>query len=360
MNKYKTLIIADFHLTDRKYKNKDLEDFEEEAQKEAWNKILGIIDEYKVNKLILNGDIFDAPPVGTSLELFHNFMLSLKEKDLEIIMISGNHCLIEGLREKKYYPNLMKVKWKDNYNINVLEYDEVEGKLFAGHGSINKLEKLNKKYDLVFSHFRSGITGIASNEIDVSLLNHKVGLVVLGDIHTRLSYDNIVYTGSPIDTSFGSSNELPEHTPSVLLLNEETLEWEWKNTLTTSYRKYKRVYPSVKKFLEDVGNLEQDAISNNNFYKIVIQDKRHNLKALDTSLYKHFAIIETSITDLLAEKQNNEVAKKVVESLSSKDISSNLLDFILKNNDRIELVDNIKMAYHSYDVAALKEINDKA
>ena len=111
MSNFKTLACGDFHLSDRKYKNKDLEDFEEEAQREAWNKILGIIDEYKVNKLILNGDIFDAPPVGTSLELFHNFMLSLKEKDLEIIMISGNHCLLEGLREKKYYPNLMKKKW---------------------------------------------------------------------------------------------------------------------------------------------------------------------------------------------------------------------------------------------------------
>ena len=75
---YKTLVIGDFHLSDRKYKNKDLEDFEEEVQKEAWNKILGIIDEYKVDKLVLNGDTFDAPPVGTSLELFHNFMLSLK------------------------------------------------------------------------------------------------------------------------------------------------------------------------------------------------------------------------------------------------------------------------------------------
>ena len=50
MNKFKTLVCGDFHLSDRKYKNKDLEDFEEEVQKEAWNKILSIIDEYKVDK----------------------------------------------------------------------------------------------------------------------------------------------------------------------------------------------------------------------------------------------------------------------------------------------------------------------
>ena len=356
MSNFKTLVCGDFHLSDRKYKNKDLEDFEEEVQKEAWNKILGIIDEYKVDKVVLNGDIFDAPPVGTSLELFHNFMLSLKEKDLEIIMISGNHCLIEGLREKKYYPNLMKKKWWDNYNINVLEYDEVDGKLFCGHGSINKLEKLTKKYHIVFSHFRSGITGIASDEINISMLEHKSELVVLSDIHIKLAYSNIVYTGSPIDTSFGSSNELPEHTPSVLLLNEETLDWEWKNTLTNTHRKIKKVYPSVKKFLLEVEELEIRAKEYNLFYKIIVQDKKHHLKQLNANLYKHFAIIEPSITDLVFEKQNNEIAKKVVESLSSKDVSNNLLEFILKNNSRNDLVENIKRTYHSYDVGA---INDK-
>ena len=356
MSNFKTLACGDFHLSDRKYKNKDLEDFEEEVQKEAWNKILSIIDEYKVDKLVLNGDTFDAPPVGTSLELFHNFMLSLKEKDLEIIMISGNHCLIEGLREKKYYPNLMKKKWKDNYNINVLEYDEVEGKLFCGHGSINKLEKLTKKYHIVFSHFRSGITGIASDEIDISMLEHKSELVVLSDIHSKLAYSNIVYTGSVFDTHFSSSNELPDHQPSVLILNEETLDWKWVDTLTNTHRKIKKVYPSVKKFLLEVEELEIRAKEYRLFYKIIVQDKKHQLKQLNTNLYKHFAIIEPSITDLVFEKQNNEIAKKVVESLSSKDVSNNLLEFILKNNSRNDLVENIKRTYHSYDVGA---INDK-
>ena len=358
MNKFKTLVCGDFHLSDRKYKNKDLEDFEEEVQKEAWNKILSIIDEYKVDKLVLNGDTFDAPPVGTSLELFHNFMLSLKEKDLEIIMISGNHCLIEGLREKKYYPNLMKVKWWDNYGVKVFDYTEVNKTLYCSHGNIGKLEKLNKSYDLVFSHFRSGITGIASDEIDVSLLNHKVGLAVLGDIHTRLSYDNIVYCGSPIDTSFSNSNELPDHQPSVLILNEATLEWEWKNTLTNTHRKYKRVYPSVKKFLEDVENLEQDATDNNNFYKIVIQDKKANLKQVNVNNYKHFAIFELNHIDLMFDKENKKIDKQIIDNLSAKNVSNNLLDFIVKNCDRKELIENVKKIYHMYDVGSVKEAND--
>lgn len=250
----------------------------------------------------------------------------------------------------------MKVKWWDNYKVKVFDYTEVDKTLYCSHGNINKLEKLNKNYDLVFSHFRSGITGIASDEIDVSLLNHKVGLVVLGDIHSKLTYSNIVYTGSPTDTSFNSANELPEHTPSVLLLNEETLDWKWVDTLTNTHRKIKKVYPSVKKFLLEVEELEIRAKEYRLFYKIIVQDKKHQLKQLNTNLYKHFAIIEPSITDLVFEKQNNEIAKKVVESLSSKDVSNNLLEFILKNNSRNDLVESIKRTYHSYDVGA---INDK-
>ena len=358
MNKYKTLIIADFHLTDRKYKNKDLEDFEEEAQKEAWIKILNIVDEYEISKLILAGDTFDAPPVGTSLELFHNFMLSLKEKDLEIIMISGNHCLIEGLREKKYYPNLMKVKWWDNYGVKVFDYTEGEKTLYCSHGNIGKLEKLNKSYDLVFSHFRSGITGIASDEIDVSLLNHKVGLVVLGDIHTRLSYDNIVYCGSPIDTSFSSSNELPDHQPSVLILSEATLEWEWIDTLTSTHRKVKKVYPSVKKFLLEVEELEIRAKEYNLFYKIIVQDKKHQLKQLNINNYKHFAIFELNHIDLMFDKENKKIDKQIIDNLSAKNVSNNLLDFIIKNCDRKELVENVKQTYFTYNVGSAKGAND--
>ena len=88
-----------------------------------------------------------------------------------------------------------------------------------------------------------------------------------------------------------------------------------------------------------------------------MQDKKHNLKQINANTYKHFALIEPSITDLVFEKQNNEIAKKVVESLSSKDVSNNLLEFILKNNSRNDLTENIKRVYHSYDVGALNDKN---
>ena len=355
MNNFNTLCIGDFHIKDFQHKNQYLDKFEYDVVIESFKVIYKIIEDNNISKLLILGDFTDVAPQAEAIELAHIFLKGLPQ-GLEIIIIDGNHELIVGKAKKQYYWYGIKQKMLDNYNVKVYDYVEVDNALYCNHGNIHKLEKLTKNYDIVFSHFRSGISAIASDEINVSLLNHKVGLVVLGDIHTRLSFDNIVYTGSVFDTHFSSSNELPDHQPSVLILNEDTLEWDWKNTLTNTHRKIKKVYPSVKKFLLEVEELEIRAKEYRLFYKIIVQDKKHQLKQLNANLYKHFAIIEPSITDLVFEKQNNEIAKKVVESLSSKDVSNNLLEFILKNNSRNDLVENIKRTYHSYDVGA---INDK-
>lgn len=355
MSKYGTLCIADIHLKDFSFRNQHLDMFEYNASLEMFKKVYDIIEEYKVENLYILGDLLDAVGLAQSLDLMHQFFTGLP-KGLKIKLINGNHELIEGKAKKQYYFNTIKQKMLDNYGVEVLEYSEINKTLFCGHNSISKLETLSKHYDIVYSHFRSNLMPLASDEISVEMLEHKSKLVVCGDLHFQCSYSNIVYTGSPIDTSFASSNELPEHTPSVLLLNEETLDWKWADTLTNTHRKIKKVYPSVKKFLLEVEELEIRAKEYNLFYKIIVQDKKHQLKQLNTNLYKHFAIIEPNITDLVFEKQNNEIAKKVVESLSSKDVSNNLLEFILKNNSRNDLVESIKRTYHSYDVGA---INDK-
>ena len=355
MSNFTTLCLGDFHIKDFQHKNQYLEKFEYEVSLESFKIIYKIIEDNNISKLLILGDFTDVAPQAEAIELAHTFLKGLPQ-GLEIILIDGNHELITGKAKKQYYWYGIKQKMLDNYNVKVYDYVEVDTALYCNHGNIHKLEKLTKNYNIVFSHFRSGISAIASDEIDVSLLNHKAQLVVASDIHTRLSFDNIVYTGSVFDTHFSSSNELPEHTPSVLLLNEETLDWKWIDTLINTHRKIKKVYPSVKKFLLEVEELEIRAKEYNLFYKIIVQDKKHQLKQLNTNLYKHFAIIEPSITDLVFEKQNNEIAKKVVESLSSKDVSNNLLEFILKNNSRNDLVENIKRTYHSYDVGA---INDK-
>ena len=357
MSNFTTLCLGDFHLKDFLHRNPHLEKFEYEVSLESFKIIYKIIEDNNISKLLILGDLVDSVPNSEALKLVHIFLSGLP-KGLEIIMVDGNHELITGKAKKQYYWYGIKQKMLETYGVKVYDYIEVGNALFVNHGNISKLETLSKNYDIVYSHFRSNLMPLASDEINIEMLEHKAKLVIASDIHYRCFHSNIVYTGSVFDTHFSSSNELPEHTPSVLLLNEATLEWEWKNTLTTTHRKYKRVYPSVKKFLEDVENLEQDATDNNNFYKIVIQDKKANLKQVTVNNYKHFAIFELNHIDLMFDKENKKIDKQIIDNLSAKNVSNNLLDFIVKNCDRKELVENVKKIYHMYDVGSAKEAND--
>lgn len=357
MSKFTTLCLGDYHLKDFLHRNPHLEKFEYEVSLESFKIIYKIIEDNSIKKLLILGDLVEAVPNSEALKLVHIFLSGLP-KGLEIILIDGNHELIEGRAKKQYYWSGIKQKMFDTYGVKVYDYAELGNILFVNHGNISKLETLTKHYNIVYSHFRSNLMPLAVDEINVEMLEHKARLVVAADIHYRCHYSNIVYTGNVFDTSFSSSNELPDHQPSVLLLNENTLEHKWENTLTTSYRKYKRVYPSVKAFLQDVETLEQDAISNNNFYKIVIQDKKNNLKQLMINNYKHFAIFELNHIDLMFDKQNKKIDRQIIDNLSAKNVSNNLLDFIIKNCDRVDLIENTKQTYFTYNVGSAKEAND--
>lgn len=357
MNNFKTLCLGDFHLKDALHRNPHLEKFEYEVSLESFKIIYKIIEDNNISKLLILGDLVDSVPNSEALKLVHIFLSGLP-KGLEIIMIDGNHELIEGRAKKQYYWNGIKQKMLDTYGVKVHDYIEVGNTLFVNHGNISKLETLSKNYDIVYSHFRSNLMPLASDEINIEMLEHKAKLVIASDIHYRCSHSNIVYTGNVFDTSFSSSNELPDHQPSVLLLDEATLDWKWADTLTSTHRKVKKVYPSVKKFLLEVEELEIRAKEYNLFYKIVIQDKKANLKQVNINNYKHFAIFELNHIDLMFDKENKKIDTQIIANLSAKNVSNNLLDFIVKNCDRKELIENIKQTYHMYDVGSAKEAND--
>lgn len=350
MAKYDTLVIGDFHIPDTNFRNLSYDSWLNRMFNTVFYNISKIIEKHKIKKLVLAGDIFDAPPKDRGLHLFSTFMNTIP-KDIEIVAISGNHEVISGLSRRYYYLDVMSSFFKDTWNIRVESFKEEWGGdiLYASHEHIHKLERLRKKYKVVYSHFRSGLGKLVADEIDITPLSETAELVVTGDIHKRLHYDNILYTGSPIDTHFSSHSYEDDHIPSVLLFNEETLEWKWEDTLTDTYRKRKIVVGNVRDFQEQIEELAKAARDNCNFCKIVIQDKKHNLKKLNISEYSDFAIFDLVRTDLEIEKQNKEIVSKITENLSKNNINENLLQFILTNNQHPEWIDSIKAVYSSYE-----------
>ena len=344
MSKYTTLCLADLHLKDLSHSAYGIWQYKMFLY--SFKSIVKIIEKSKITKLVLSGDVFDVPPKGNSLELFAKFMNLLKPYNLKIIALDGNHCLLSS-SGRRYYLESMKEYFKINYGIEVKEYEQEGDVLYCSHKHINKLEKI-KPLKLVYSHFRSNISPTV-DEIDVTAINKNVQLLIAGDIHHRNQNKNIVYTGAPIDTSFDSNNDLESHTPSVLLLNEETLEWKWETTLSTQYRKKKKIYASVDSFLADVENLRDDFKTNHNFYKCVVQDKKASLSKVKKGLYEDFCIITFEALDLEYNYENRKISNDIVKTLATQDTSKSLLEFCEKNLAKPSLKDKLHKFYHRYE-----------
>lgn len=344
MSKYNTLVMGDFHIKDLTQSSYDTWQYKMFIS--SFKNVIKIIEKHNIKKLILLGDTFDVPPKGKSLELFAKFMSMLKPYNLEIDMIDGNHCLLSG-QGKRYYCEYMKDYFKLNYTIEVKEYEKIGDILYCSHKYIDKLEKV-KPTKLVYSHFRSNIYPTV-DEIDITAINKNVELCVAGDIHFRLSAKNIVYTGTPVDVHFDSNNELESHTPSVLLLNEHTLEWKWETTLSNQYRKKKKIYASAESFLSDVESLRDDFKTNHNFYKVIIQDRKVELNRIKKSLYEDFCIMNYETLDLEYNYENRKISVDIVKNLSTNDTSKSFIQFCEKNLTKPHLRELLLKFYHRYE-----------
>jgi len=338
----KSLCIGDFHFKDPSdnphYNNWDYHMF-----RESIKNIGRIYQKEQPDRVILVGDTFNAPPKHLSWSLFDD-LIKMFPKDTKIIALDGNHEKMNGGRN--YFKESMSDFFSNVWNIDIKSWELEQDVLFCSHRYINKLERLTKPVKLVFTHFRSGIQDIAPDEIDVTMLKKKADLVVAGDIHHKLSYSNVVYTNSPIDTHF--TNDISEN-PSVLILDEDTLKWKWVDTLDNTYRKEKVTYDSVNAFLRDVDRLESLAFDLKRFFKVVIVDKKTRLRQFKTKDYESFCKFSLVRKDLEYDDENKAVVESINKLLNQDDISENLLEFTVKNNDHPELEPMIKSLYASYE-----------
>ena len=345
MSKYNTIVVADLHLVEPRYQHLEYEAWTVEMFQHTFTKINEIIVEFEISKIVIAGDYFDSPPKHSALILSDMFLSNLPECITERVIIGGNHTIMPSINGKVYYEDIMEEFFLKNYKVKNIGYEQIGDVLYCSHKHINKLEKLRKSTKLVYSHFRSGIQKVASDEIDITALNYHAELVILGDIHKRLAYDNIVYAGSPIDTHFGHYSEVEADCPSVLLLNEFTLEYAWKTTLSKDYRKKKLIYDSVKDFLSEVEELELEHQTFKTFFKVIIQDKKFNLKRFDQSVYEGFCKFSLEHIDINTDRENKEVVAQITDNLSQTSVSDNLLDFIENINTRPELVNELRALF---------------
>lgn len=176
--------------------------------------------------VIVGGDIFDRLPTMDEVELYFDFVASMRKPT---IIFDGNH---EATKKGQTFLSFLK---KSTHRLNPLvrvvdDYEYLVGfdLDIIPYCKLKDFEKnhaqMNFQGRILCSHFRAEIPPHVKPEIDLDLFD-RWNVVLAGDLHSyENSQRNILYPGSPYTTSF--------HRQSVdtgaILLDCDTLEHEWR------------------------------------------------------------------------------------------------------------------------------------
>ena len=346
----RTLLLSDTHLKPYNENNHNLSLWEKNSQQYALDKIISIIKENNITKIIHLGDLLENSfPKDFELELVDYFFSKIP-KGVEFTVISGNHELNRDSTRRIYYWDFMKEFYKEKYGIVVYDYQEIGQDLYCSHKHISKLEALTKKYRYVFSHIRSSNVSnkYIVDEINMASLKVNAKKVFLGDIHQNLEFDNVVYTGQSTWTNFLNikyAEDFDKYVPSVIILDEDSDKYERVALFerNSPYQKrYKEIIFEEFDSLSEIADMiEKDYTENKNFYKVRIMAKKFMIQKVREIFknLKHCVILDiVNLTFKDTYVQNMNVGAVVKENLDKGSVSANCLEYCKKalNEPRLE------------------------
>lgn len=216
--------------------------------------ILRIIDNEKVETVIIAGDVYDRSlPPNEALELFDEFLYQLSSRNVNVFVISGNHDSPERISyggrmmtENKiflspvYDGNVKPITLNDDYgevNFYLLPFvrpadirryfpdENIENYTDAVKVAIDNMNvDFSERNILVTHQFVTGAELSESEDIIVGGTDNVSGevfdgfdYVALGHIHREqtVGKDNIRYCGTPLKYSFSEA----KHIKSVTILD---------------------------------------------------------------------------------------------------------------------------------------------
>ena len=225
--------------------------------------ILRIIDNEKVETVIIAGDVYDRSlPPNEALELFDEFLYQLSSRNVNVFVISGNHDSPERISyggrmmtENKiflspvYDGNVKPISLNDEYgkvNFYMLPFvrpadirryfpdENIENYTDAVKVAIDNMNVDFSERNILITHqFVTGAELSESEDIIVGGTDNVSGevfdgfdYVALGHIHREqtVGKDNIRYCGTPLKYSFSEA----KHIKSVTILDfkdKENIEY---------------------------------------------------------------------------------------------------------------------------------------
>lgn len=245
----KIMHLSDLHIGKRVNEYSMLQD-----QDYILKEILNIIDNEKVETVIIAGDVYDkSVPSAETVELFDEFLYDLSSRNLNVLIISGNHDSPERIafggrlisKSKIYLSPVYNGKVKpitlnDDYgkvNFYLLPFikpanvrrffpeENIENYIDAVKVAIDNMNvDFSERNILVTHQFVTGAELSESEDISVGGTDNVsrevfdgFDYVALGHIHREqtVGADNIRYCGTPLKYSFSEAN----HIKSVTILD---------------------------------------------------------------------------------------------------------------------------------------------
>jgi len=209
-------------------------------------KILNIIDEEKVDCVLIAGDVYDKTiPSSEAVTLFDDFLYKLSGRDLKTFVLSGNHDSPERIAfggrlmdrsgvfmSPVYEGKIEPVKIIDEYgtvNISMLPFikpshvrrffpdEEIVSYNDALKIAINNIKTDKTERNILVSHqFVTGAERSESEDISVGGLDNvdacvfdDFDYVALGHIHKpqKIKRDTLRYCGTPLKYSFSEAGD---------------------------------------------------------------------------------------------------------------------------------------------------------
>lgn len=316
------LHLADLHIGKRVNGFSMIED-----QKFVFEQVYNVIENEKIDGIIMAGDIYDKPvPSAEAVKLFDEMLTRLVSINLPIFVISGNHDSAERIgfgsdilsaakvyMSRVYNGNLQKIELEDDYgkiNVYLLPfikpatvkniYKEAEIKDYddALEYVLSQKKIDETKRNVIVSHqFVTGAMRSKSEEVsvggldNVSVENYKAfDYVALGHIHRaqQMGRESARYAGTLLKYSFSEE----KHNKSMTIVDlKEKGNIEIKEIPVKPLHDLKTI---KGKFSEITSEEFYKELKKEDYYRAVLTDEEDILNAIGKlkSIYPNLMSME--------------------------------------------------------------------
>lgn len=213
----RTLFLADIHikLTQKKVPI----NWQTQRFLTLFQEIQNATREHEIDQLVIGGDFFDSPkPTVDELVLGLSLLNSIC---VPTIIFTGNH---ECFGKRESILSVLKPVLRDNIEVVDYEYRSENFDIIP-YTSIHNEKWATPKAKMLFTHVRGNIGELVKAEIDLNRLKDWK-LVLAGDLHEHsMSQENIIYPGSPVNTSFSREKKVGEN--GYIVVDTNTLDWDF-------------------------------------------------------------------------------------------------------------------------------------